>query len=91
MSPADRPAQTPRFFPVALGREAVRQGYSVLFTAAMTLITDLAKAQAEGCLDEKLARYGVPSRRVLEMAMGASGIATVSAQAARSMATSFGF
>ena len=45
---------------VALGREAVRQGYSVLFTSAMALITDLVKAQAEGRLEEKLTRYVKP-------------------------------
>ena len=39
---------------VALGREAVQRGYSVLFTSAMGLITDLMKAQAEGRLEEKL-------------------------------------
>jgi DNA replication protein DnaC len=40
---------------VALGREAVRQGYSVLFAPAMALITGLMKGQAEGRLEERLA------------------------------------
>src|SRR5215211_5760674 len=42
---------------VALGREAVRQGYSVLFTSATALVTGLVKGQAEGRLEERLARY----------------------------------
>jgi len=33
---------------VALGREAVSQGYSVLFTTATALVTTLVKGQAEG-------------------------------------------
>ena len=45
---------------VALGREAVRQGHSVLFTPAMALITGLMKGQAEGGLEERLARYARP-------------------------------
>ncbi len=51
---------------VALGREAVRQGYSVLFTSAVAMITDLAKAQAEGRLEEKLARYAKPKLLVID-------------------------
>ena len=38
---------------VALGREAIRHGYSVLFIPAIGLITVLAKAHADGKLDEK--------------------------------------
>ena len=45
---------------VALGREAVRQGHSVLFTPAMALIAGLMKGQAEGRLEERLARYAKP-------------------------------
>jgi len=51
---------------VALGREAVRQGYSVLFTPAMALMTDLVKAQAEGRLEEKLTRYAKPKLLILD-------------------------
>ena len=42
---------------VALGREAVRQGYSALFTSATALVTGLVKGQAENRLEERLARY----------------------------------
>src|SRR3954462_7460472 len=39
---------------VALGREAIRHGYSVLFVPATGLLASLAKAHAEGRLDERL-------------------------------------
>ncbi|WP_211115710.1 ATP-binding protein [Azospirillum argentinense] len=42
---------------VALGREAVRHGYSVLFVQATELITALARAHVEGRLEDKLAHY----------------------------------
>ena len=51
---------------VALGREAVRAGYSVLFTPAMALITDLMKGQTEGRLDERLARYAKPKLLIID-------------------------
>ncbi len=59
---------------VALGREAVRQGHSVLFTPAMALITDLTKGQTEGRLDERLegrlderlARYAKPKLLIID-------------------------
>jgi DNA replication protein DnaC len=51
---------------VALGREAVRAGYSVLFTPAMALITDLMKGQAEGRLDERLTRYTKPKLLIVD-------------------------
>jgi DNA replication protein DnaC len=51
---------------VALGREAVQRGYSVLFTSAMALITDLTKAQAEGRLEEKLTRYAKPKLLIID-------------------------
>ena len=51
---------------VALGREAVRRGYSVLFTPAMALITALAKGQAEGRLEERLARYAKPKLLIMD-------------------------
>jgi DNA replication protein DnaC len=51
---------------VALGREAVQRGYSVLFTSAMALITDLMKAQAEGRLEEKLTRYAKPKLLIID-------------------------
>lgn len=51
---------------VALGREAVRQGYSVLFTSAMALITALVKGHAEGKLDERLTRYAKPKLLIID-------------------------
>jgi DNA replication protein DnaC len=51
---------------VALGREAVRQGYSVLFTSAVALVTALVKGQAEGRLEEKLARHAKPKLLIVD-------------------------
>ena len=42
---------------VGLGREAITRGYSVLFTTAMNLVANLAKAQIEGRLEERLSYY----------------------------------
>src|SRR3546814_760270 len=39
---------------IALGREAIREGYSVLFTPASALVAALAKAHADGRLEERL-------------------------------------
>jgi DNA replication protein DnaC len=39
---------------VALGREAIPRGYSVLFTTATVLMTTLSHAHAQGRLDERL-------------------------------------
>ena len=51
---------------VALGREAVRQGYSVLFTPATALVTALMKGQAEGKLEERLTRYAKPKLLIVD-------------------------
>jgi DNA replication protein DnaC len=51
---------------VALGREAVRQGYSVLFTSAVALMTSLMKSQAEGKLEQRLALYGKPKLLIVD-------------------------
>jgi DNA replication protein DnaC len=51
---------------VALGREAIRQGYSVLFVAATALITALAKAHAEGHLEDKLGHYAKPKLLIVD-------------------------
>ena len=50
---------------VALGREAVRHGYSVLFTPAMALIAALMKGHSEGRLEERLARYAKPKLLIM--------------------------
>ena len=44
----------------------MRQGYSVLFTPAMALITSLMKGQAEGKLEERLTRYAKPKLLIID-------------------------
>jgi DNA replication protein DnaC len=51
---------------IALGREAIRAGYSVLFTAATALVAALAKAHVEGRLEERLAFYAKPKLRIID-------------------------
>jgi DNA replication protein DnaC len=51
---------------VALGREAIRHGYSVLFTSAMALMTTLVKGHAEGRLDERLAHLAKPKLLIVD-------------------------
>jgi DNA replication protein DnaC len=66
---------------VALGREAVRLGFTVLFTSATGLLTTLAKAHAEARLEDRLAFYAKPKLLVIdelgylpfERACGAAG------------------
>lgn len=51
---------------VALGREAVVRGYTVLYTSAMGLVGALAKAHQAGRLEEKLAHYVKPKLLVID-------------------------
>jgi DNA replication protein DnaC len=51
---------------IALGREAIRQGYTVLFTTAPALVAALAKAHAEGRLDERLGFYAKPRLLIVD-------------------------
>ena len=51
---------------MAVGREAIITGYTVLFTPAMTLVAQLAKAHAEGRLDERLAHYAKPKPLIVD-------------------------
>ena len=51
---------------VALGREAIVTGYSVLFTPATTLVAQLAKAHGEGRLEEKLTHYAKPKLLIVD-------------------------
>jgi DNA replication protein DnaC len=51
---------------IALGREAIREGYSVLFVAAPALVAALAKAHADGRLDERLAFYAKPKLLIID-------------------------
>jgi DNA replication protein DnaC len=51
---------------VALGREAIARGYSVLFATAAAVMTALVKAQSEGRLEERLAVYAKPKLLIVE-------------------------
>ena len=51
---------------VGLGLKAIEQGYRVLFTTAAGMIAALAKALAEGRLDEKLKLYTVPRLLIID-------------------------
>ena len=51
---------------VALGREAIVAGYTVLFTGAMELVANLAKAHAEGRLEERLTHYAKPKLLIVD-------------------------
>lgn len=51
---------------IALGREAIREGYPVLFTAASALVAALAKAHADGRLEERLAFYAKPKLLIID-------------------------
>jgi DNA replication protein DnaC len=51
---------------IALGREAIHQGYSVLFVAAPALVAVLAKAHAEGRLEERLSFYAKPKLLIVD-------------------------
>ncbi len=45
---------------VALGREVIERGYSVLFISAMNLVAELSQAHRTGRLEEKQARFVKP-------------------------------
>jgi DNA replication protein DnaC len=45
---------------IAFGRAAIREGYSVLFVTAPALVAALAKAHAEGRLEERLGFFAKP-------------------------------
>ncbi len=51
---------------IALGREAIQRGYSVLFVTALSLIAILAKAQAEGRLEERLSYFAGPKLLIID-------------------------
>jgi DNA replication protein DnaC len=51
---------------VALGREAIRLGYSVLFVPATALLTALSRAHVEGRLEERLSFYAKPKLLVID-------------------------
>jgi DNA replication protein DnaC len=51
---------------IALGREAIRAGYSTLFVAAPALVAALAKAHLEGHLEERLVFYAKPKLLIID-------------------------
>ena len=51
---------------VALGREAIVRGCSTLFVPATGLVTALARAHAEGRLEEKLLHYSKPKLLIVD-------------------------
>jgi DNA replication protein DnaC len=51
---------------IALGRAAIREGYSVLFITAPALVATLVKAHAEGRLEERLGFYAKPKLLIVD-------------------------
>jgi DNA replication protein DnaC len=51
---------------VALGRAAIVAGYTVLFSAAPALVAQLAKAHAEGRLEERLSHFAKPKLLIVD-------------------------
>ena len=51
---------------IALGREAIRHGYSVLFTPATALMTMLVRGHSEGKLEQRLAQLAKPKLLIVD-------------------------
>lgn len=51
---------------VALGSAAIQHGYSVLFTPATALVAHLAKAHANGRLEERLTHWAKPKLLIID-------------------------
>lgn len=51
---------------IALGREAIRHGYSVLFTSATALVTTLVRGHSEGRLEQTLAQLSKPKLLIMD-------------------------
>ena len=51
---------------IALGRAAIREGYSVLFVTAPALVASLTKAHAESRLEEPLRFYAKPKLLIID-------------------------
>ncbi len=51
---------------VALGRAAIERGHSVLFTQATHLVAALAKANAEGTLEQRLRHFTKPKLLIID-------------------------
>src|SRR3954471_109841 len=51
---------------VALGHDVIRQGYSALFVTAPALVAALAKAHAEGRLEDRLSFFAKPKLLIID-------------------------
>src|SRR6516225_9141362 len=51
---------------VAIGRQAILAGYTVQFVPAPTLVAQLAKAHADGRLEERLTHYAKPKLLIVD-------------------------
>jgi len=51
---------------VALGRQAILAGYTVLFVAAPSVVAQLAKAHAEGRIEERLGHFAKPKLLIVD-------------------------
>jgi len=51
---------------VAIGREAITAGYTVLFVPAPTLVAQLAKAHADGRLEDRLTHFAKPKLLIVD-------------------------
>jgi hypothetical protein len=51
---------------VAIGRQAILTGYSVLFVPAPTLVAQLAKAHSEGKLEDRLLQFSKPKLLIVD-------------------------
>jgi len=51
---------------VAIGRQAILAGYSVLFVPAPTLVAQLAKAHGEGKLEDRLLQFSKPKLLIVD-------------------------
>ncbi|MFC7611286.1 IS21-like element helper ATPase IstB [Teichococcus aestuarii] len=51
---------------IALGREAIRHGHSVLFAPATALVTTLVGGHAEGKLEQRLAQLAKPKLLIVD-------------------------
>ena len=54
------------YLAVSLGREAIRQNYSVQFVTAATLVAMLAKAHGDGVLDKQLTQLSRPKLLIID-------------------------
>jgi DNA replication protein DnaC len=51
---------------VAIGRQAILAGYTVLFMPAPTLVAQLAKAHSDGRLEDRLTHFGKPKLLIVD-------------------------